>query len=224
MPDAIEPAASGRAKCRGCGRAIQKGELRFGEVSTNPFGEGETLHWFHLGCAALLRPDKLGSTLAVGAIDVEGREKLVEGIEKGTAHRRLPRLSRAERAPSGRARCRLCRELIEKGSLRLGLSIFEDGRPNPIGYIHVQCAEAYFGTADILDRVVRLSPALSPEDIAELARLLAEQRPAPERSNETAPLAKTHGDGEREDEPIVMNEAGLGQEMRQLQSGAKLRR
>ena len=54
-----------------------------------------------------------------------------------------------------------------------------------IGSIHMSCAEAYFGTRDILDRVRRLSPELTDADMGEIARLLAE----PAR----APIAKTHG-------------------------------
>ena len=52
MPHVFEPAPTGRAKCRGCGRAIAKGELRFGERLPNPFAEGEMTLWFHPLCAA----------------------------------------------------------------------------------------------------------------------------------------------------------------------------
>jgi len=38
----------------------------------------------------------------------------------------------------------------------------------PIGFIHVQCAEPYFGTADILGRVARFSDGLSSSDLAEI--------------------------------------------------------
>jgi hypothetical protein len=48
VPHVIEPASSGRAKCRGCDRPIAKGELRFGERQPNAFGEGEMTLWFHL--------------------------------------------------------------------------------------------------------------------------------------------------------------------------------
>ena len=42
MPHVIEPAPTGRAKCRGCGEKIGAGELRFGESLPNPFAEGES--------------------------------------------------------------------------------------------------------------------------------------------------------------------------------------
>src|SRR6185295_11671390 len=41
MPHLIEPAPTGRAKCRGCDARIAAGELRFGEVVPNPFAEAE---------------------------------------------------------------------------------------------------------------------------------------------------------------------------------------
>ena len=56
MAHVFEPAASGRAKCRGCGQALPKGEVRFGEKLANPFAEGEMTHWFHPLCAAYKRP------------------------------------------------------------------------------------------------------------------------------------------------------------------------
>ena len=57
MPHVIEPAASARAKCRGCAEKIAAGDLRFGESLPNPFAEGETHHWYHLECGAMKRPE-----------------------------------------------------------------------------------------------------------------------------------------------------------------------
>jgi len=179
MPDVIEPAKTGRSRCRGCGRTIGRGELRFGESLPNPYGEGESLYWYHLVCAACMRPDRLGPVLDTAAEPVPESAWLRQTATVGLAHRRLPRLVRAERAPTGSARCRLCRELIGKSSWRLALQMFEEGRMHPIGTIHVECAEAYFGTADVLDRIRRLTDGLNESDLSELERLLAEQRPAP---------------------------------------------
>jgi Poly(ADP-ribose) polymerase and DNA-Ligase Zn-finger region len=184
VPDSIQAAPSGRAKCRGCGDAIAKGELRFGETGPNAFGEGEATSWFHLACAALMRPEKLEPVLASTAEELPERAWLVETARFGLEHRRLPRLVRGERASSGRAHCRSCRELIAKGEWRFALQMFEEGRPNPIGTIHASCAEAYFGTLDILPRVLRLTPKLSQPDIDELKKALSEQRPG---------LVKTQG-------------------------------
>jgi hypothetical protein len=184
VPDSIQAAPTGRAKCRGCGNAIAKGELRFGETGPNAFGEGEATSWFHLPCAALMRPDKLLPVLEADTAPIGEREWLVEVARVGLEHRRLPRLLRAERASSGRAHCRSCRELIDKGAWRFALQMFEEGRPTPIGTIHASCAEAYFGTADVLARAQRLTPSLDEADWADLKLALSEQRPG---------LAKTQG-------------------------------
>jgi hypothetical protein len=178
VADVIQTAATGRAKCRGCGAAIAKGQLRFGESLPNAYGEGEALHWFHLHCAAAMRPEKLLPALDSSPEGVPEREELQRVAAFGVAHPRLERLVRAERAPSGRAHCRTCRELIDKGEWRLSLQMFEDGRFSPIGSIHLQCAEAYFGTAAIADRLVRAG-GLSEADLSEIGALLENQRPAP---------------------------------------------
>jgi len=174
VPDVLELAASGRAKCRGCDKPLRKGELRFGESLPNPFADGEMLRWFHLVCAACMRPERLLPLLEAHAGEVPERTWLWATASTGAAHRRLPRLVRAERASSGRARCRACREPIAKGVFRFALQMFdEDIRPAPIGFIHAECSRAYFGTQDVLDRVLRLTPELSSDDAAALARLLA---------------------------------------------------
>jgi hypothetical protein len=184
LPDAIEPALSARAKCRGCGAAIAKGELRFGEALPNAFGEGESMHWFHLACGACMRPEKFGPALEAHAPPPPDADWLKHAVEIGLAHHRLPRLARVERAPSGRATCRSCREIIEKGAFRAALQMFEEGRFSPIGSIHAECCATYFGTKDIVDRMRKLTPSLTDADADELTRLIAVQKPAAVRSDE----------------------------------------
>ena len=145
----------------------------------NPYAEGEALYWFHLRCAALMRPEKALPAIAASSVPIEERDWLEGAARVGIEHHRLPRLARVERAASGRAHCRLCRELIEKGKFRLGLQMFEEGRFTPIGTIHLGCAEAYLGTADILERIERLTPGLAAADVAEIEAELRVQRPAP---------------------------------------------
>ena len=192
VPDVIEPSPSGRAKCRGCGRVIEKATLRFGESLPNPYAEGEALFWFHLPCAAMMRPEKVLALADASVAVIPENDELRRLATFGVAHRRLPRLAGAERASSGRAHCRHCRELIPKGEFRLRLQMFEEGRMTPIGTIHASCAEPYFGTRDILERVVRLTPELTEPDTVEIARALATPPPA------LPPLAKTQGDAETE--------------------------
>jgi hypothetical protein len=164
----IEPASSGRAKCRSCDQPIAKGELRFGERQPNAFGEGEMTLWFHLPCAAYSRPEPFLETQGNAPADPE-LAKLASAAQFGVEHRRVPRLHGAERAPSGRAHCRSCRQLIGKGEWRLPLVFFEDYRFNPGGYLHPRCARAYFETTDILDRIKHFSPQLRDEEVAEIA-------------------------------------------------------
>jgi hypothetical protein len=173
MPDQIAPSPSARAKCRGCGKSIDKGELRFGEADNNPFGEGETHRWFHVRCAALRRPEKFGPMLETQP-DLPERDRLAELVKSGIEHHRFPRIAGAARASSGRAHCRHCRELIDKGSWRVVLEIWEDGRFNPMGFIHTKCAKDYFGAPGALDRVKGLPHDLAEADLAELSAALGE--------------------------------------------------
>ena len=162
----LESATSGRAKCRGGGQAIQRGELRFGERLPNPFAEGEMTLWFHPLCAAYKRPEPLLETLEGASLP--DRESLESAARGSLAHRRLPRIDGGERAPSGQARCRHCREPIEKGAWRIRLVHFDEGQFSPGGYIHLGCRNAYFETADILQPLLHFSVPLSDAEREEL--------------------------------------------------------
>src|SRR5215510_11720286 len=132
----IEPAATGRAKCRGCGGRIAAGETRFGEGVPNPFGEGDTTHWFHIECAAFKRPEPLLEALQARSGDLEGRERLTAEARRGVDHPRLARIDGAERSPSARAQCRSCHQAIDKGAWRIRLVFYEEGRFQPSGFVH----------------------------------------------------------------------------------------
>lgn len=200
MPHVIEPAASGRAKCRGCGEPIAKGALRLGERLPNPFGEGEMTLWFHPGCGAYKRPEPFLEALeapesraaidaaaanagAAGSVDTRAEPATVltpevvdhfrAEAELGAAHRRLPRLDGASRSPTGRARCRSCRESIAKDEWRIGLVYYEEGYFNPSGFIHAGCSRAYFEAEDVevealIQRIGHFSPDLSAGDLSEI--------------------------------------------------------
>jgi phage tail protein X len=88
--------------------------------------------------------------------------------------------------------------LIEKGAFRLSLQMFEEGRFAPIGTINLGCAEAYFGTANILERILRLTPGLAANDVAELEACLRVQRPAPAEAD-TAESESAAGPANAED-------------------------
>ncbi len=186
MPDRIEPAPSGRAKCRGCQQKIEKGDLRFGEAIPNPFGDGETLHYYHPRCAALKRPENFENLLQQTEVDVPNRDELAGLAHLGVEHPRLARFARAERAPSGRARCQGCRKLIEKDVLRLVLERIEEGMVSGSGFVHVECAKIYAGTTEsVLARVEDMSPKLDAADFDEVKRLLeeAQAKPAPDAAD-----------------------------------------
>ena len=170
MPHVIEAASSGRAKCRGCDQKIAKDELRFGERQPNAFGEGEMTLWFHLKCAAYKRPQAFLE--GVAADPSAGAEELAASAQFGIDHRRVPRINGAERAPTARARCRQCKELIDKGAWRIGIVFFEEYRFSPGGYIHASCARAYFETTAVLDRVAHFSPELDATALADLERAM----------------------------------------------------
>jgi hypothetical protein len=142
-----------------------------------------------------MRPEKFSVLVSAFEGKVDDRDWLIRAAEFGAEHRRLPRLGRAERASTGRAHCRMCRDLIPKGVFRLALQMFEEGRMSPIGYIHVACAEAYFGTRDIFDRVCRLTPDLSEEEAREIETTLRDASPAAEAELR---LAKTRPPAESE--------------------------
>jgi hypothetical protein len=166
----FEAAPSGRAKCRGCGQPIAKGVLRFGEQLSNPFGEGQMTHWFHPGCAAYKRPEVLLDALASAPPELDHQEVLERAARQTLMLARLVRIDGAERAPSGQAHCRHCREPIGKGAWRIRLVFHEEGTFSPGGYIHVACRKAYFETADILEHVLHFSRALDADEREDLRK------------------------------------------------------
>jgi len=175
MPHLIEPASSGRSKCRGCAKAIAKGELRFGERLPNPFAEGDQTLWFHPLCAAYKRPEPLLETLGAPVPD---REALERAARASAAHKRVPRIDGAERSPTSQARCRECKQPVEKGAWRIRLVWYEEGRFTPSGYVHLACRESYFETTDdVLAQVLHFSAELGDADREDLKRAWATGRP-----------------------------------------------
>lgn len=170
MPHLLERAPTGRAKCRGCGGKIAAGEWRFGERLPNPFDDkgGEMTHWFHLPCGAFRRPEAFLEALNASTDELADRAWLVHEAELGVAHHRVPRVSTADRAPTGRATCRACKTPIEKDAWRIALVYYEDGRFVPSGYIHAHCVREYLETTDIRRRLAHFSPALSQAELDEI--------------------------------------------------------
>jgi hypothetical protein len=116
-----ERAPTGRAKCRGCGAAIARGEVRVGEALPNPFANSEMMIWFHPVCAAYRRPELLLALEDTDA-EIDDRESLRRLAAHTLSNPRLTRLGGAECSPSGQARCRQCHDRIARGDWRIRLS------------------------------------------------------------------------------------------------------
>jgi hypothetical protein len=156
--------------CRACARAIGRGELRFGELLPNPYGQGEMTLWFHPLCAAFKRPEPLLQALGEAPETLPQRAALERAARSSLAHRRIPRIDGAERSPSGQARCRNCREVIARGSWRIRLVFFEGGRFSPSGCVHLACRKAYFEAGEVLEQMLHFSPDLGAAEREELRR------------------------------------------------------
>lgn len=178
MGHVIEAAATGRSKCRACGRAIAKGELRFGEQLSNPFADGVMTLWFHVTCGAYRRPASFLETASPNDAGIDF-EMLRHQAQLGVAHHRLPRINGVELAPSARARCRACREPIAKGAWRIPLVTFDEGMFSPAGNVHARCARAYFGTGTLCERLYTFAPDLGPADRLSLEAALGADKPEP---------------------------------------------
>jgi hypothetical protein len=126
--------------------------------------------WFHPLCAAYKRPEALLQALTEASERVPDGESLERVARSSSTHRRLPRIDGAERAPSGQAKCRSCRQPIERGAWRIRLVFFEEGRFLPGGFVHLDCRKAYFESDDVLDPMLHFSPDLSDDDRGELVR------------------------------------------------------
>jgi len=174
MPHVIERASTGRAMCRACNTKIAAGAQRFGERLPNPYGDdgSEMTRWYHVACAAFMRPESFLEALPAATEDIPDRELLEREARLGAEHRRLPRVHGLERAASARATCRQCREPIAKDAWRIPLMFYEDGRFTPAGYIHVKCARAYLETVDVLGRLKHFSPAITEAEMAEVRKEL----------------------------------------------------
>lgn len=118
-----------------------------------------------------MRPDAFLEGLKDCAETLADRDRWEHVAKSGLEHRRLPRVAGANRAASGRAACRACKEPIAKDTWRIALSYYDEGRFAPSGFIHITCAAAYLETSDaaaIVDRIRHFSPELSEIDLAQI--------------------------------------------------------
>ena len=171
MSHTIEPAKSGRASCRTCRSPIAKGELRLGVEVPNAFSEGElTYQWHHLLCGAKKQQGPLKEAMAAWAGEIPNRAELEAELAKAPAGK-PGTFPYAERASTGRAKCKQCDEPLAKGELRVAVEVEVDTgsfvRKGP-GYLHPACAVAYTGQDDLFAQVKKNSAGLDAEALAEL--------------------------------------------------------
>ena len=177
MAHLVEVAKTGRATCRGCGEKVEKGALRFGEEVPNVFAEegGISHRYWHLACAA----KKMANELRVALQSFEGEVPERAALDALIAEHTHPDYPYAERAPNGRARCRVCQEGIKKEQLRVVFErVFDAGMglTRSAGYLHPACTMRY-GDAEklgreALDAALRAHSKLSEADLQEVAKAL----------------------------------------------------
>ena len=176
MGHIIEPAKSGRAKCRSCKKAIEKGSLRLGEEILDPFGSGGTTHvWHHVECAAEKKPDELKAAMADYADEIPERAALEKKI--ADSQKKLPpgTFPYAENAPTGRSKCMACEESIAKDTLRVAIEREVDTgtfKTKGAGYLHPMCAADFTGDSAMFPKVKENSRELTKDQLAELEAAL----------------------------------------------------
>lgn len=178
MANTIEVAKSGRATCRGCGEKIAKDVVRYGEEVANTFAEegGTSYRWLHLECAAKKHANDLRAALKTYEGEVPNRAAL-DALIAENAH---PDYPYAEIAGNGRARCRVCREAVAKGALRVAFERLYDtgmGMTKTAGWVHSACVpKAEEATSMGRDALVAALKANSPR--AEDAAAVEKEYPA----------------------------------------------
>lgn len=181
MAHKVESAPSGRATCRGCKDTIAKGDLRFAEEAQNPYSEegGTSYRYWHIACAAKKLANEVRDALAGFDGPVEDRDA-IDALVRANLR---PDTPYAERAGSGRARCRACDVTIKKGELRVAFERVFDSPMGPqkgAAYIHPPCLGRYLereaergreapAREGVLEQVLAHS-RLSKEDVEQVRR------------------------------------------------------
>jgi poly [ADP-ribose] polymerase len=174
MTEVIEVAKTGRARCRSCRQAIDKGALRFGEEQPSAFADGMQMAWYHLACAAGKRPAQVREALSHFEGEIPERDEIEKRL--AGADETAVAYPRAERAPTGRSKCLHCGEPITKGALRVAVEReveMAGAARMGAGYLHPGCAQEYTGTADLEARLLENSKKLADADRAELRQALS---------------------------------------------------
>jgi hypothetical protein len=123
-PYIIEAARSSRSKCRGCRKKIEKGKARVGVLVDGFYGPGYS--WNHVKCLARKDISKVEEAYELVSwaddLTMPTLESLRKEAEKAESKKKEKKLAPyAERAPTGRSKCKHCGEGIEKGAWRVAV-------------------------------------------------------------------------------------------------------
>ncbi len=180
MANVIEEAKSGRASCRTCKKTIAKGELRLGVEQMTQFSDTPSMQWHHLLCAAQKLPAELKAAMAEYPGDIPNRAEvdkaMEDAIKKGNA--KPAGFPYVDRAPTGRAKCMQCEEMIEKNSFRVAVEREVDTGTfvtRGAGYLHPKCvAENLENVGGSVDELLEGLRANSRIPEAELDGVIAD--------------------------------------------------
>ena len=176
MSHTIEPAKSGRAKCRKCREKIDKGDLRFGHALASQFSDEPAYQWYHLKCAAEKVAADLATTLSTYTGDIPDRAEIDELISQNRRKQKPTTFPYADIASSARSSCQVCETKIEKGEFRVAIEREIDAggfTRMGAGYLHVNCAREYEDTPDdLVDEIRRNSISLEESEIDDVVQQL----------------------------------------------------
>lgn len=163
--------------------------MRFGEEYASPYAQegGMAVRYWHLACAAPKLANELAAALAAyEGPPIEDRA----AVDALIAEHLRPPLPYAERAGTGRARCRACDETIAKGELRVAFERTFEGPMGPqkgAAYAHAKCVPKYL--AHEMERG-REAP-----ELADLLRAVREHSNLEEADLQRVEAATTGRDG-----------------------------
>ncbi|XP_064103766.1 poly [ADP-ribose] polymerase 1-like [Macrobrachium nipponense] len=177
LPYRAEYAKSGRASCRGCKGNIAKDTLRLAAMVQSPMFDGKVPHWYHQMCFfAKQRPKTVADIAHYDSLRWEDQEKIKTKIESGGSapppsgkgskgSKKKGSVPGAgdytvEYAKSGRAKCRLCDDKINKDEVRISKKEYDSDRAKMYGPVdmwhHVDCFVkkreefGFFDTPDVI--------------------------------------------------------------------------
>ncbi len=168
----IEVSPSGRASCRGCKKAIGKGELRFAETYVIPGMDTEGTRYFHLSCAASKLPGPVKQAMDAYEGEIANKAEIEEILKKnaGKGGGKDAPLPHADKAPTGRAKCIECGEAIGKDTWRVAIEREIDTGTfvtKGAGYMHPGCALGWAGENGVEDTDAWIGTILANSNLPE---------------------------------------------------------